>query len=754
MSNAIEKPAPAPPPTLTEQYARWRRARADSWYNLMTGLNGGENGVDAFSRLGFDFAPNARINDQQLEELYHHDWVVARICDLVPDEALRQGYEVTTEGDDDKDAVARLHARLDRMMVNPRGAEAWAWARLYGGGALLLGVDDDREMHEPLDEANIRSFDFVTTLDRRECFAFQWYRDAARPEFGEPELFRLARVTQAGTQSTIVHTSRLIRFHGVRTSRRKRLANASWGEGVVQRVWDDVRQFNGAFTAALTLLHDASLGVFSIEQLASLIAQDGQDALKARLEALELGRSVGRSIMLDTNEKYERVEANVLAGIPDVLDKVMAKLAAATQIPVTLLFGEAPAGLNATGDNDVRAFYDRVRSLQQNELRPKLQRIIRLLWRAQNGPTAGKEPRNWTIKFRPLYQLTEGEQADLRLKAAQADQIYLDKGVVTPEEVATSRFRPEGWSGETVINLEVRQAAMEADHQPEGAPGAEGAGTAPGVNRALPPGAQTPPGDTADSERRLVALGFPLRRAPGTAGAARADHESVVGRLDPAVVHGLAHAWEQASRRYEPDFRADAAGSSGVAIVLPVPADVAARLAVPDRAEPVNVAGVDQDGAAAGERVEVGVGDAVPAGMLHCTLAFLGTVDAVDETARVLLRAVVAAWAKRTAPIAGVVSGVGRFSAGPAATRDPVYATPSCPALAAAREDLVGTLAAVGLAPATAHGFVPHVTLTHVPAGREVSLVPLDMTLPVAFDAVGLWIGEAREAFALTGKAE
>lgn len=461
--------------TLREKFARWTQLRADSFFNLLTGLSGGEGpdglGGALASKLAFGFAPNARLDDTTLEEMYHANWLVARVCDLVPDECLRQGFELTTEGDGDPDAVARMGAWLEAMHVRAKLAEAWAWARLYGGGALLLGVDDEREMTEPLDETTIKSFRFVTVLDRRECFPHRLYRDALRPEFGNPETFRIARVTPGGTANVEVHESRLVRFHGVRTSRRKKIANSSWGQGVVQRVWDDIRQYQGAWVAAATLLQDASQGVFAIKNLEALIAADRDDALKTRLQAMDMARSVGRSILIDAeSERFERVEANILGGVPAVLDRFMSNLSAATQIPVPILFGEAPAGLNATADNTVRQFYDSLKAVQVNELQPKLQRIVTLLWRAKDGPTRGVEPPNWAIKFRPLWQATEEETADVRLKTAQADQIYLATQVLTPEEVAISRFRAEGFSPETIVDLAVRQAALAADQQPEPKP--------------------------------------------------------------------------------------------------------------------------------------------------------------------------------------------------------------------------------------------------------------------------------------------
>jgi hypothetical protein len=62
-----------------------------------------------------------------------------------------------------------------------------------------------------------------------------------------------------------------------------------------------------------------------------------------------------------------------------------------------------------------------------------------------------------------LWQPTPVEQADLEKKHAEKDKLYIDAGVVLPEEIALSRFRPEGWSAETQIDRDARESMLEAD---------------------------------------------------------------------------------------------------------------------------------------------------------------------------------------------------------------------------------------------------------------------------------------------------
>jgi 2'-5' RNA ligase len=589
-----------------------------------------------------------------------------------------------------------------------------------------------------------------------------------------------------------VHHSRVIRFDGAMTDDERKVANLGWSDSELQRVFSELQQFRGAYAATGALLQDSSQGVLKMKKLYENIVADKQDILKKRLELMELSRSVGRSIMIDMEEDYQRVESGVLAGVPLVVDKFMLLLAGAVPMPVTVLMGQSPAGMNATGESDITLWYDTVRDGTTNVLKPRAERLVRMLLLAKDGPTGGVEPKSWSVQFPSLWQPTPSQEQDLRNKQAQTDQVYIDKGVLTPEEVALNRFRSEGWSAETSIDMEVRRAALEAA-EAHAASGAAGGATATETDAA-----GDPEGMMAVIERvasraidRAAGVGVLVTQfgltpevadqvmgetgrtyftAPDHAHAKelddlRAQHaalersargtkqllarvlernrngELVLGNViaakptevgpgealeegDVVAVPADATPAQDAATAPRFDFRADAAGSRGVAIMLVVPPDVAAQVAV-----------------AGGE----------PSGDLHVTLAYLGTVDALDDERRALLRAVTRAWAARTPALAATLGAQGRFIP-PDGQTDPVYLAPKdCPDLYVAREDLVCALASVGVTePEAFREYTPHVTVAYVAKGAPAPAAPV-APVPVVFASAGLWMGDARETFALTG---
>jgi phage-related protein (TIGR01555 family) len=181
------------------------------------------------------------------------------------------------------------------------------------------------------------------------------------------------------------------------------------------------------------MLADSSQAVLKVTGLLELLG-DGQtsEAFADRMRVLDLGRAI-RILPLDAeNESFEVVE-RAFSGVPDILDRVAGMLAGASDTPQTVLFGRSPAGMNATGESDMRIWYDSIRAAQEAIYKPIFEEILYYICLTNSIQDA----ESWGIEFPSLWTPTETEALELKKKQADIDKIYLDASVVTTEDVAS-----------------------------------------------------------------------------------------------------------------------------------------------------------------------------------------------------------------------------------------------------------------------------------------------------------------------------
>lgn len=407
-------------------------SRSDSWQNLLTGLGSAR---DKVSHTQFHGGAGS-LSAETLEGLFIEDDIAARVCELPPNEMLRQGFSISIG--DDKEAQQAINELLRELSFAKKLMDALIWARVFGGAALFLGIDDGQDPQLPVREASIKNLRFVSVLNSSELHPLALYSDPLSGKFGEPEIYQIHSTGLRPGASTHIHESRLLVFHGSRTPKRAQMRNHGWSLSVLQRLYPVMQQFNASWQATSHLMTDAAQAVFKLKGLHSAIAANRTEDLLKRMELVDMSRSVSRSILLDADDEEFSRDSYNLGGIHEILDKFMLRLAAAARMPVSLLMGQAPAGLGATGDSDIRFFYDQIRAAQE-DLKPQISRFVRLLTLAKEGPTKGAEL-SFKVEFPSLWQSTAKEQAELEVMHADADCRYIQEGVLLPEEVARRRF--------------------------------------------------------------------------------------------------------------------------------------------------------------------------------------------------------------------------------------------------------------------------------------------------------------------------
>jgi phage-related protein (TIGR01555 family) len=479
--SAATKPAPRD----STQHGT-RVARADDWANVASGL-----GVARYDkRLGSEIVNARRWSRDELLELYKGDAIAALIVDDRAEEMLRKWFTLQLDEDDGDNARTVMDAidGVDGLPLRQKLNEALVAARRDGGAALYLGVNDGQAPDKPINYEAIQSFDFVNVLDRWSLTPYSYYGNRLQPKWGEVAQYELLdgfnfygptppdQKKKGGKQaqpSQLIHADRLVRFDGVKLGPLEMLRNGGWGDSVLTRVYEIVRDDSGLWSSLSILMQDYSTAIMKMRGLAeALSVPNGQAIVAGRMQGVQLARSVARITLLDggsgnpgdTGEEWSR-DTISLSGVADMVDRFMQRVAMAARMPMTRLWGVSPGGIGDKGGSDLQWYHEDIERDQEVDLRPQLNKILRVLMRAQKGPLEGNEPERWCIKFNPLQQLTSLEEATRRKTIADTDVALVGAGILDPRECA-KRFEGESFNSEIQLDEEVREL-MDEKHQVE-----------------------------------------------------------------------------------------------------------------------------------------------------------------------------------------------------------------------------------------------------------------------------------------------
>jgi phage-related protein (TIGR01555 family) len=431
------------------------RVRNDGMVNLLTGLG---TRSDATATARFTNRMPVSMSQAVAEQMYTTSGFARLVVDLMAMEMTREGWEF--EGDTE----GKINKYFAEIKVKSRINELLKWARLYGGAVAVVFLDDGLELDKPVNYNAIRTINKICIYDRwRVSFSQLDFYENGRM-YGEPEFYT---ITPYGIGGMIrVHESRVLRIDGDALPPNVFQQNNYWGASVLDCCYDAIVRLESAYGYTSNILKDFVQTTISINNLADLLQMpDGEASVKKRIELLDFSRSIMNMIVLDAeNETYDK-KASSVSGVPDLIDRFERNLASVTSYPLTKLFGMSARGLNATGDNDVRNFYDTAKSEQAEILTEPLTKLGRMVIAAKDSKIRNINPDDLTINFNPLWQLDDMQQVALRKTQAETDNLYISNGALSPAEVAISRFGGNEYSLETAIdeNLINEQKQGEVD---------------------------------------------------------------------------------------------------------------------------------------------------------------------------------------------------------------------------------------------------------------------------------------------------
>lgn len=389
--------------------------------------------TDAYSnpaaRLGFGTLdlmqatsyPLTRLtqNYQLLTSLYRDNWIAQNIVSTIPRDIVRKWYDVKSNiGPDYLDELAKLERKTQ---IRQKILDGMCWGRLYGGAAGVILIKGQDDLSEPLDLDSVMPDSFIglEILDRWSGVYpdSDIVRDPEDSDFGLPNYYTI-RDEATGTLAARVHHSRVVRFIGRELPWLEKIAEIYWGESELEAVYNEIVRRDNAAANIASLIFRANIDTLQVDGLTQLIGGGNVEANRRfynTLAAQSVMESNFGKRVIDKEDTITNTQYS-FGGLSDVYDRIMMDVAGAARTPVTKLFGRSPAGMNATGESDMKNYIEYLDGIRESEFRPVIEKLLPVMALSAWGVL----PDDLDITFPPLSTPDAKELAEIAKAKAEA----------------------------------------------------------------------------------------------------------------------------------------------------------------------------------------------------------------------------------------------------------------------------------------------------------------------------------------------
>lgn len=227
-----------------------------------------------------------------------------------------------------------------------------------------------------------------------------------------------------------VHASRMVTFVDNVPPALLAPAYNCLGIPQAQILWDYVLHWNKARTATIELLEKMNFMIFKTEAMQYLSAPNGLADLDAKVNFMNRYRSNNSIFVCDNEGEDVQNVTSQITGATDIAKQALEFVAAIDRKPAVKLLGISPAGFNATGESDIRNYYDHIAS-KQEKFRNELMQLIKAVELAEWGETDSSV----SFEFNELGKEDEAQKISTSSQLAQMLTALQEHQAISAEEV-------------------------------------------------------------------------------------------------------------------------------------------------------------------------------------------------------------------------------------------------------------------------------------------------------------------------------
>jgi len=347
--------------------------------------------------------------------------------ETIAKEMTRKWVTFKSKGEGDKtERIEQIEEDFETFKIQPLFRKATELDGFYGLGHLFIDIRGNDQHSEPLvikpetiPQGSLRGF---TAIEPMWTTPLVWNStDPTHPNFYKPESWMvLGRET---------HQSRMLRFVSREVPDIIKPAYNFGGVSLSQLIDPYVARWLRTVDAVNRLINNFSI-IFLQTDMAAVLSGGPSTELVKRMALFTKTRD-NQGIFL-TDKEHEMLEqlAVPLAGLSELQAQAQEHMAAPTHLPLVVLTGITPAGLNASSQDEIEIFHDWNHSMQEALYTPQLKKVLDIIQLNRFGDV----DEDIIFDYVPLKELVGEAAARVRKLASEAGIAYIDAGVIAPEE--------------------------------------------------------------------------------------------------------------------------------------------------------------------------------------------------------------------------------------------------------------------------------------------------------------------------------
>lgn len=453
----------------------------DPLVSLSSAMDSSENGLPMFKQVMLEFGTQMQLLPWYMRQGFigyqnagfiAQNWLVYKACAVPVDDAVRNGYEITTAtGEDlDEDALKIIKAADRRMGIKGQLRQFGIKGRIFGIRIAMFEVtsDDPDYYQKPFNPDGVKAGTYrgISQVDPYWCAPILDSTSAATPSsrhFYEPTWWLIG--------SRRVHRTHLVIFRYAEPADVIKPLYLFGGiplpQMIMERVYCAERTANEA--PALALSKRSTVWMTDMDK----VMADSAKADQVMREWLWRRDNFGVKLGDKASEEFQQFDTP-LADFDSLVWTQYGLVASTAGCPITKLLGTTPGGFAATGEYDESSYHEAEESLQERDLTPFLERHHQLVMRSEVVP---KFPDLADVElvatWNELDAMTHVEQSVVNLNKAQTGAALIASGAID-NKIENRRVATDKESGYHGIGVDLDVQELPNEDDPDAA--AEAAG--------------------------------------------------------------------------------------------------------------------------------------------------------------------------------------------------------------------------------------------------------------------------------------